>query len=200
MTKMVYDAIEKYIHPSRYRQIVETESVKNLTKEEQDVGSKNQKHSSVVARVHYQKEHSRDIAKKGQECMKKLQGVQGEQLEEYIQSKLCALNESCPEDVTMPLTNDTPLAPSETITSSQQNNCSDKTNKPKEIRSVRKPQSKKLLFTSEEDENLKQALLHYGNGQWTAMLKDKRFKFQCGRKADSLKKRAESKFPKLCRQ
>ena len=200
MTKMVYDAIEKYIHPSRYRQIVETESVKNLTKEEQDVVSKNQKHSSVVARVHYQKEHSRDIAKKGQECMKKLQGVQGEQLEEYIQSKLCALNESCPEDVTMPLTNDTPLAPSETITSSQQNNCNDKTNEPKEIKSVRKPQSKKLLFTSEEDENLKQALLHYGNGQWTAMLKDKRFKFQCGRKADSLKKRAESRFPKLCRQ
>jgi hypothetical protein len=80
MTRMVYDAIEKYIHPSRYRQIVETESVKNLTLEEQDVVSQNQKHSSVVARVHYQKQHSRDIAIKGKECMNKLQGIQGEQV------------------------------------------------------------------------------------------------------------------------
>ena len=64
---------------------------------------------------------------------------------------------------------------------------------------VVKPSSKRLRFTSEEDRNLKEALLHYGNGQWTAILKDKRFKFQKGRKADSLKKRAESKFPKLCK-
>ena len=62
-----------------------------------------------------------------------------------------------------------------------------------------KPSSKRLRFTSEEDRNLKEALLHYGNGQWTAILKDKRFNFQKGRKADSLKKRAESKFPKLCK-
>ena len=62
--------------------------------------------------------------------MKKLQGVQGEQLEEHIQSKLCALNESCPEDVTMPLSDDTPLAPPETMTRSQQNNFNDKTNEP----------------------------------------------------------------------
>lgn len=90
MTKMVFDAIGKYIHPRRYRQIVETESVKTLTKEEQDVASENQKHSSVVARVHYQKQRSRDIAaKKGQECMKKLQGEKGEGVEQYIQSKLC---------------------------------------------------------------------------------------------------------------
>ena len=66
--------------------------MKNLSREEQDVVTKNQKHSSVVARVHYQKQHSRDIAQKGQECMKKLQGVRGEQVEQYIQSKLCEVN------------------------------------------------------------------------------------------------------------
>ena len=202
MTKMVFDSIQKYIHPSRYRQIVETESVQNLTKEEQDVVSKDQKHSSVVARVHYQKQHSRDIAKKGQECIKKLQGVKGEQVEEYIQSQLCALNDSCSQglDVPIALRYEELTVPTETLT--QQINCEDNTNVPEKDKHLEKykPVARKLLrFTREEDEHLKKGLLDYGSGQWTAILKDKRFQFQSGRKADSLKKRAESKFPKLCK-
>ena len=35
MSKLVFDAIGKYIHPTRYRQIVETESLNQLTSEEQ---------------------------------------------------------------------------------------------------------------------------------------------------------------------
>ena len=200
MTKMVFDAIEKYIHPSRYRQIVETESVKNLTKEEQDVVSKNQKHSSVVARVHYQKQHSRDLAKKGQECMKKLQGVKGEQVEQYIQSKLCDLDDSSAdvqlsesvEDQTLPIDNND---------NAKKVNIPIDNTKDQQLfeREIPKPLLKltRLRFTSEEDKNLKAGILKHGNGHWTAILKDKQLKFQRGRKADSLRKRAESKFSKL---
>ena len=34
MSKLVFDAIGKYIHPTRYRQIVETQSLNELTSEE----------------------------------------------------------------------------------------------------------------------------------------------------------------------
>ncbi|XP_028514967.1 uncharacterized protein LOC110239457 [Exaiptasia diaphana] len=203
MTKMVFDAIGKYIHPSRYRQIVETESVKNLTKEEQDVVSKNQKHSSVVARVHYQKQHSRDIAKKGQECMKKLQGIKGEQVEEYIQSKLCALNQA----PTLSNKDQAASVSNEELTTNEIQNThyQDKTKVPEkrsqqEVENSDKLVVKRLQFTKEEDEFLKEGLLHYGYGQWTPILRDKRFKFPKGRKPDSLKKRADSKFPTLCKK
>ena len=66
---------------------------------------------------------------------------------------------------------------------------------------VKKRISKRLQlrFTKEEDRYLREGLLRHGNGQWTAILRDKAFKFQTGRKADSLRKRAESKFPTLCK-
>ena len=55
MSKLVFEAIGKYIHPTRYRQIVETESVRKLSPGEQDIMSRDQKHSSQVAKTHYQK-------------------------------------------------------------------------------------------------------------------------------------------------
>lgn len=58
MSKMVFDATGKYIHPTRYRQIVETASHDKLTDNEQGAITEDQKHSSVVARVHYQKRRS----------------------------------------------------------------------------------------------------------------------------------------------
>ena len=51
MSKLVFDAIGKYIHPKRYRQIVETQSVNELISEEQRILSEDQKHSSAVAKV-----------------------------------------------------------------------------------------------------------------------------------------------------
>ena len=53
MCKLVYQAIGKYIHPTRYRQIVETESAKKLCLEGQKNISLDQKHSSQVARIYY---------------------------------------------------------------------------------------------------------------------------------------------------
>ena len=65
MSKLVFDAIDKYIHPTRYRQIVETQSLNELTYEEQRILSEDKKHSSAVAKVHYQKRQSREVALKG---------------------------------------------------------------------------------------------------------------------------------------
>jgi len=70
--RLVYQAIGKYIHPTRYRQIVETESAERLSIEEQNHISEDQKHTSNVAKVHYKKVHSRAIAEKGKQAMDKL--------------------------------------------------------------------------------------------------------------------------------
>ena len=72
MCKLVYRAIGKYIHPTRYRQIVETESAKKLCFEDQKNISLDQKHSSQVARIYYQKNSSRRVAVDGQISMRKL--------------------------------------------------------------------------------------------------------------------------------
>ena len=62
MSKLVFDAIGKYVHPTRYRQIVETQSLNQLTCSEQRILSEDQKHSSSVAKIHYQKQRSREVA------------------------------------------------------------------------------------------------------------------------------------------
>ena len=80
MSKLVFDAIGKYIHPTCYRQIVETQSLNQLSSEEQRILSEDQKHSSAVAKVHYQKQRSREVALKGHECLQKLQGAKGSEV------------------------------------------------------------------------------------------------------------------------
>ena len=65
LSKLVYDAIGKYIHPTRYRQIVQTESTAILRLDEQQWVSEDQKHSPKIENTHYQKKRSRDIAVKG---------------------------------------------------------------------------------------------------------------------------------------
>ena len=50
--RMVFQAIGKYVHPTLYRQITETESVEKSTIEEQNSISEDQKHTSNVAKVH----------------------------------------------------------------------------------------------------------------------------------------------------
>ena len=73
MSELVFKAIGKYVHPTRYRQIVETESSRKLSLEEQDAVTRDQKHSSQVARTYYQKRSSREIASTAKSAMKKLQ-------------------------------------------------------------------------------------------------------------------------------
>ena len=71
--RVVFLAIGKYINPTRYRQIIETESAEKLTLDEQTCLSENQKHTSNVAKIHYQKLRSENIAMKARSCLEKLQ-------------------------------------------------------------------------------------------------------------------------------
>ena len=72
MTMLVHQAIGKYINPTRYRQIIETESSERLTLEEQQYISEDQKHSSKVAKIFYKKKQSRKVAIEGKKCMDKM--------------------------------------------------------------------------------------------------------------------------------
>ena len=74
MTMLVHQAIGKYIHPTRYRQIVETTSADRLTRAEQETISEDQKHSSTVAKIYYKKKQSRNVALEGKRCMEKMLG------------------------------------------------------------------------------------------------------------------------------
>ena len=87
LSKLVYDAVGS-IHLTRYCQIVETESSVILRLDEQQWVSEDQKHSSKVAKTPYQKKHSRDIAVKGQSCLKKLHFAEGEHVEKSLQTIL----------------------------------------------------------------------------------------------------------------
>ncbi|XP_068713592.1 uncharacterized protein [Montipora foliosa] len=87
MSKLVFDAIGKYIHPTRYRQIVETQSLDALNDKEHQALSEDQKHSSVVAKVNYQKRRSREVAVKAHECLQKLQGTKGSEVEMEVNTR-----------------------------------------------------------------------------------------------------------------
>ena len=66
-------AIEKYIYPTRSRQIIETESADKLTAKEQAFLSEDQKHTSKVAKILYPKVKSENIAMKAKSCVDQLQ-------------------------------------------------------------------------------------------------------------------------------
>ena len=175
----MFDAIGKYIHPTRYRQIVETQSLNQLTSEEQRVLSEDQKHSSAVAKVHYQKQRSREVALKGHECLQKLQGAKGSEVDEDVHARLG--DSTCEAGPSVKRVQNISSSPKKEalpkrILRSQSN-----------IRHV-------LKFTTEEDDFLKKGITKHGFGQWTAILRDHDFEFQDGRTADSLKKRAGLKF------
>ena len=62
----------KYINPTRYCQIIETESIKKLDTFEQANLSEDQKYASTVAKINYQERISEDIAAKARKIMDKL--------------------------------------------------------------------------------------------------------------------------------
>ena len=180
MSKLVFDAIGKYIHPTCYHQIIETQSLNQLTSEEQRILSEDQKHGSTVAKVHYQKQRSREVALKGLECLQKLQGAKGSEVDEDIYASFgdSTLN-AAPSVETVQNISSSPEkdALPKRILCSQSN-----------IRHV-------LKFTTEDDHFLKEGITKHRFGQWTAILRDHDFKFQDRRTADSLKNRAGMKMP-----
>ena len=94
MTLLVKEAIGKYINPTRYRQIVETESANRLTSDEQSVISQDQKHSSAVAQRCYKKRLSREIATKGKQCMEKMLGSKRTESTSQLTDILDSIDES----------------------------------------------------------------------------------------------------------
>ncbi|XP_048577302.1 uncharacterized protein LOC116601378 [Nematostella vectensis] len=81
MSKLVFETTGKYVHPTRYRQIVETSSCKVLKSADRSAISEDQKHSSNVAKVHYRKQRSREVATKARKCLEKLHGDSGTKLD-----------------------------------------------------------------------------------------------------------------------
>ena len=88
MCQLLYQAIGKYIHPARYRQIIEMERAKTLSLKDQKNISLDQKHSFQVARVYYQNNTSRRIAVDGQIFMKRLLGGSRDTSHSLIKSML----------------------------------------------------------------------------------------------------------------
>ena len=87
MSKLVFDAIgNKRLIPLAVDKLFETKSSETLEVHEQEWVSEDQKHSSKVARLHYRKKTSRDVAKKGQNCLKKLKGEAGKRTERSLAS------------------------------------------------------------------------------------------------------------------
>ncbi|XP_065066523.1 uncharacterized protein LOC135692359 [Rhopilema esculentum] len=199
MSELVFQAIGKYVHPTRYRQIVETESSRKLSAEEQEVVSRDQKHSSQVAKTYYQKRNSREIAVNAKSAMKKLQNKEVDRsLKRIILDNKDSSDQDCCLEETEQHQQITPgrnrkekicvnldEAGNESCRAYSRPDCNADRLKAKPVVSRRVP------FTPEEDFFLKKSLKVYGFGKWTAMLKDPRFNFNSKRTPDSLKKRAE---------
>ena len=179
--RIVYQAIGKYINPTRYRQIIETESAERLSVEEQTIVSLDQKHTSNVAKVHYQKQKSREIARKANECMKVLLKKNSHSTtNEKIENSLIS-TETENETNTNPISEN--LIPSIPVDQETSTNNLTKL-------SGRKTKSS---FSEEEDKFLILGLRKHGKGKWTRILKDPDFSFHPSRTNATLMCRAKCK-------
>ena len=97
ISKLVFDTIGKYVHPTRCRQIVETVRSEKLSSNVQGTISEDQKHSSFVARVHYQKQRWREVAAKAHAYLETFYGEKGSALEMDVRTRLSGKSVSSPE-------------------------------------------------------------------------------------------------------
>ena len=168
---LVFQGIGKYIHPTRYRQIIETQSCNVLPPKEQKWMSEDQKHSSNVARFHYQKKRSREVAERGCLCMSKLLAAENGNVPDEVDKTVenedsrttCALNSALQ-------TNDLP-----------QKHCTEKLFW--RLSGIR--------FTAEEDEFIKVGITKFGL-RWSTILHHPGFTFNACRVPNTLRKRAEA--------
>jgi len=212
--RIVFQAIGKYINPTRYRQIIETKSAESLSIEDQRNLSNDQKHTSLVAKIHYQKLQSRNIAVKGKESMNKLRD-EGPTLNamEKINDKIFDQSRQLPNSDSQPGTLD--IAKSwpnstlninsvSTITNSIQieenpeNNMHDSIeSSPIDFlalegtkKSGKQARRKKVNFSTIEDEFLRKGFKRYGSA-WTSILSDPEFTFHSSRQSATLYARAK---------
>eukprot|EP00795_Rhopilema_esculentum_P017891 gene17891-biopygen2671 len=189
MCLLVYEAIGKYVHPTRYRQIIETESADVLSLEEQELISQDQKHTSNVARIHYRKKRSRVVAEKGNHCIKKLRGETGEQLDSSLKKlvnvSMGAEDSESDSDIFITQSSTKPVA---------------KTDSDCQMTSIRK---RITPFTEKEDLNLIKGINKHGYGKWGKILSDPSLCFAEGRARNSLLRHVRSNqfrcmYEKLC--
>ena len=179
-----------------YRQIVETAICRNLSSSAQKTISENQKHSSVVARVHYQKQQSHEVASKAHEFLEQLHGDKGSELEMDVRSRFSDKSTSSPEE-NGTKTDKSSNGEGETIAETPPGRLAVvprlKTENAFKVTefSARK---KNLMFTPEEDSHLKEGIKRYGYCQWKAILRDPELHFEKGRTANSLLSRAARRF------
>ena len=181
---LVYQAIGKYIHPTRYRQVVETASAEKLSVEEQKRLSEDQKHTSHVAQVYYQKIRSRVIAQHGAQCMEKLVD------REPTRQVLANVGLNLPEKVDMTITRTGDSLPHNDRSSKIVEKPIGRSTQERKTANVRQ---KRVPFSPEEDEFIRLGLKKYGAGKWTSILNDSAFSFHSSRKPSTLTVRAKLK-------
>ena len=168
---MVYEAVGKYIHPTRLRQVIETESALHLSPEQQAAISEDQKHSSHVAKVYYKKLRSRDVAFKAKAalatltkcsngassilpCLKNVEATgNGGEISSVSEDQIVNAQVKVEDD--------------ETTT-----------------------RAKKTFFTKTEDAYLINGIKKHGWGNWSSILRDKHYKFDDKRTSQTLHRRA----------
>ena len=202
MCLLVYEAIGKYVHPTRYRQIIETESTDVLSLEEQELISRDQKHTSNVARIHYRKKRLRVVAEKGNHCIKKLRGESGEQLDSSLE-KLVSVSTGAEEsesdsDIFVTQSSTKPVKKTDSdcqLTSITDGSLANHSQLCKQRRIT--------PFTEKEDLNLIKGINKHGYGKWGKILSDPRLCFAEGRARNSLLRHVRSnqfrcQYEKLC--
>ena len=116
---------------------------------------------------------------KGHECLQKLQGTKGTEVDKDVRARL-----------------GTSTSSSETSVETVKHSCSTpkKDALPKGNLLFQRHFRRVLKFSTEQDDLLKKGITKHGFGQWTAILRDPNFKFHERRTTDPLKKRAGLKF------
>ncbi len=193
---LVHDAIGKYVHPTRYRQIIETESTDVLDAEERDIVSQDQKHTSNVAKIHYRKKRSRDVAERGNDCLKKLRGEQGRSMDKSLETLATSYETEGNLDTEDIHTAHTALLDKEAEQNGvdAQGICSStRSRNPKIPKSGAKSATDcMVLFSAFEDNQLLKGIKKHGLGKWVKILSDTSLNFAEGRTRNALLRRART--------
>ena len=148
--------------------------------------SLDQKHTSNVAKVHYQKQRSREVAIKSSEYIKSMVKDRSN-VDDVCTNSSTLEDENCAtknveHDLTFePATTRITRSKSKAEVSSPQTNSTGKT------------RQKKHSFTTEEDSFILNGLKKYGKGKWSNILKDPDYKFHPTRNNASIMTRAKNK-------
>ena len=218
LSLLTHEALGQHITPTRYRQIVESESVDKLSKEQQEIISKDQKHSSYIARRSYQKKLSREVAVEGVAAMRELVG--SDQREEHNGVLAGVLRKDVAAEHVKPATisaedggtpmdlesasispaviNVDPITITDETSTSAESKDDDSVNVTGsddiEVKKEEMEQVKRLSFSPEENSFIREGYVKYktSSSKWSDILKDTDYKFHPSRTRDAIRMRANS--------